>query len=133
MIECDQYAKFTYILLSNGKIEYRACFNNNKHKVIKLSLGKYINKIEAEFIRTSPASGYGGFAVFNDGCLHNMPSDFLSRWDYKESYQNKIIPVNEKNEQICITTACYAKEETKIIVGCGDGSLHIFTVVNDYM
>ena len=128
MIECNQYATFTYILLSNGKIDTKASYNHQKHNIYKFSLGKHIKKMNANFIRASPATKYGGFAVLDDGCLYNMPEMFLSKEDYEASCQNTIFPANEKNEQIRITTACYTKKGTKIVIGCNDGSLHVFNV-----
>ena len=128
MIECDQYADYSYILLSNGKIDSKASFNHQKYSVMKFSLGKHIKKMNAKFMRASPATEYGGFAVLDDGCLHNMPEIFLSKEDYEASRQNKIIPINEENQHIRITTACYTRKGTKIIIGCKDGSLHVFNV-----
>ena len=128
MIECNQYATFTYILLSNGKVDSKGSYNHQKHTIYKFSLGKLVNRMETKFIRTSPSSRYGGFAVFGDGCLYNMPEIFLSTKDIKASRQNKIIPINEENQHIRITTACYTRKGTKIIIGCKDGSLHVFNV-----
>ena len=128
MVECDKYSEYIYILLSNGTIDIKASSNHQKHEIIDYSLEKHVKKMNAKFICTFPSINYGGFVVLDDGYLYNMPWCFLSKGEYKISRENRIKPVNEKNKQIRITTACYTKKGNKIVIGCKDGSLHVFNV-----
>ena len=132
MIECNRYANYNYVLLSNGKVDFYVSENNRKHEGIKSSLEEGMSFVSTQFIRTSSTSNYGGLAVLNDGICYNMPNDLFSRGDYETYWHNRLIAFNERRRQIRITTACYNMDEMKIITACEDGSMFVFSVHYPY-
>ena len=130
MIECDRYAIYTYVILSNLKVSIFESINHRKYTITEYKLKNDKDSAEFDLIHTHPISTRGGMVEFSSGYCYNMPDYLIHGIKNIENCKNKIIPTSKYSKRLYTTSACYNMDGSLIIFGCEDGSLHVFDAQN---
>ena len=130
MIECDRYAIYTYVILSNLKVSIFESINHRKYTITEYKLKSDEDSAELDLIHIHPISTRGGMIVTHGCNCYNIPTDLIYGIDNKVFYELRISPKNAYSQQLYIISACYNMDGSLIIFGCEDGSLHVFDAQN---
>lgn len=129
-IECNQYALGVCVLLSNGKMCMFESTNCQKYAITDymLNINGELNGVR--FIRSYPIATGSCLAVFSDEYRENMETREIYSTKENEFRIVRILPTNVFGLRCRISSACYNMDGSLIILGCEDGSLHVFNATS---
>ena len=126
MIECNRYALSVCVLLSNGNMCMFESTNYRKYAITNYMLNNNGKLNGVRLIRSYPISAGRCLTIFSDEDGDSMTISVIHGIKENEFRIIRILPRNVFDVRCSISSACYDMTGHLIILGCEDGSLHVF-------